>query len=70
VLSPETAAAAIRYLWEEGFAWGRVPGTLLSRLLDDRWKLTNVPRLICCLVQGCLDSEELDLLDFDALDSL
>lgn len=69
VPAPDLIAAAVRYLWDEGFAWGRVPGALLSHLLDDRWKLSYFPKLICSLVQSCLDSEELDLLDFDSLDA-
>ncbi len=67
-LRTEDLAVAIQIMWEEGFSWGNTVGKFLSHFLPPGWAVSHASELICCLVQGFLDSDELDLVDYESLD--
>ncbi|KAG7666727.1 hypothetical protein Ndes2526B_g04796 [Nannochloris sp. 'desiccata'] len=67
-IRPEDLAIAIQIMWDEGFSWGPTVGKFLSCLLSQDWAVSHAAELLCCLVQGFIDSDELDLVDYEAVD--
>jgi hypothetical protein len=67
-IRPEDLSIAIQVMWDEGFSWGPTVGKFLSCLLPKDWAVSYAAELVCCLVQGFIDSDELDLVDFEAVD--
>jgi hypothetical protein len=67
-LSPRDVAVCARVMWDEGHVWGRSAGRILGGLLPDHWKLANFAALLCELTAECQRADELDLLDYDAVD--
>lgn len=67
-ISPQDLAAAVQFLWEEGFSWGVALAEFLAKLLPTGWAVQHSAALVCYLAQGCIDADELDLIDFEAVD--
>jgi len=67
-IRPEDFAIAVQIMWDEGFSWGPTVGKFSSCLLPKDWAISHAAELVCCLVQGFIDSDEVDLVDFEAVD--
>lgn len=69
-ITVDILAPVVSSLWSDGYAYGGTLGAFLSGLLPDPdWAIGHAGRLACALTKGCLDCEELDELDFQAMDA-
>ncbi|KAK9816737.1 hypothetical protein WJX72_004389 [[Myrmecia] bisecta] len=68
VLEPSFIAQAVRYVWDDGWSSDMV-GPVLAELLPASWREANLSALVLSLVRCLTDGEELDMMDYDYVDS-